>query len=141
MEYQVSGPAHAAPEEVWRLFVDVERWPQLTKSIREVRRVDTGPFQVGSEAIIRQPGSPRARWRVTELEQGRSFRWETSYTGVTVIGIHRVDPTDQGSEITLTLRLRGPMAGVVGALTGRRTQRNITMELAGFQRTAEPARG
>jgi uncharacterized membrane protein len=137
MEYQVSGPASAPAENVWRLFVDVERWPQLTKSVREVHRVDSGPFQVGSEAVIRQPGIPRARWRVTELEPGRSFVWETSYTGVTVVGVHRVDPAEQGSTVTLTVRLRGPMAGVVGALTGRRTQRNITMEMEGFQRTAE----
>ncbi len=73
--------ADAPPEDVWRLFVDVERWPQLTKSLTEVRRLDRGPFQVGSEAMVRQAGGPMGRWRVTELEPGRSFSWESSSAG------------------------------------------------------------
>lgn len=141
MEREVSTHADAAPEDVWGLFVDVERWPEMTKSIREVRRLDSGPLLVGSEAVIRQPGLPRARWRVTELEPGRSFVWESSSGGVTSVGGHAVDADGQGSIITLTLRLHGPMAGVVEALVGRRAQRNMTMEMEGFRRTAESGRG
>jgi uncharacterized membrane protein len=141
MEHQVSTHADAPPEEVWRLFVDVERWPQLTKSLTEVRRLDSGPFRVGSEAVVRQPGLPRARWRVTELEPGRSFVWETSAAGVTTTGGHAVAADGQGTVITISLRLRGPLAGVAGALMSRRSLRNITMEMEGFRRTAESGRG
>jgi len=56
MKYRVSTPAAAPPEDVWRLFVDVEHWPDMTKSLRAVQRVDSGPFQVGSEAVIRATG-------------------------------------------------------------------------------------
>jgi hypothetical protein len=48
-----------------------------------------------------------------------------------------VAPDDAGSVITLTLDLHGPLSGVVGALTGRSTVKNITMEMEGFRRTAE----
>ena len=71
---QVDAPA----DDVWRLFVDVERWPELTESMREVSRIDSGPLRLGSEALIKQPGLARARWKVTELEPGRSFTWETA---------------------------------------------------------------
>jgi uncharacterized membrane protein len=140
MEYRVSTPAAASPEDVWRLFVDVERWPDMTRSLRAVRRVDGGPFQVGSEAIVRATGQPRARWRVTEMEPGRSFVWQTRVGAVTTVGAHIVDPDAQGSVITSTLGLHGPAAGLVGALMGRLIQRNITMEVEGFKHAAEADR-
>jgi uncharacterized protein YndB with AHSA1/START domain len=83
MEHSLTTTVDAPPEQVWQLFVDVERWPEMNKSISEARRTDSGPLRVGSEAIIKQRRLPRARWRVTELEPGRSFIWETTTGGVT----------------------------------------------------------
>ena len=137
MEQQVSTHADAPPDDVWRLFVDVERWPQLTESLSEVRRLDSGPLAVGSEATVKQSSGRQARWRVTEMEPGRSFTWESNAGLVTIIGVHAVAPDGEGSVITLSLDLRGPLSGVVGALTGRSTVKNITMEIEGFRRTAE----
>jgi uncharacterized membrane protein len=140
MEDRVTTAVDAAPEQVWPLFVDVERWPEMTKSIREVRRVDSGPLRVGSEAIIKQPRLARARWRVTELEPGRSFTWETTTGGVTTVGGHIVEPARPGSTITLTLSLRGPLAPLVYAVMGRLSHRYLTMEMEAFRRTAESVR-
>ena len=139
MEHRVTSPVDAAPEQVWPLFVNVQRWPEMTRSISEVRRLDSGPLQVGSEAIVKQPRLPRARWRVTELVPGRSFIWEMTSGGVTAVGGHIVEAAGQGSEITLTLRLHGPMARLMDAVVGRLSQRNLEMELDGFRRTAESA--
>ena len=92
---------------------------------------------MGSEATVKQSSGRQARWRVTEMEPGRSFTWESKAGLVTIIGVHAVAPDGEGSVITLTLDLRGPLSGVVGALTGRSTVKNITMEMEGFRRTAE----
>lgn len=132
---QVDAPA----DDVWRLFVDVERWPELTESMREVSRIDSGPLRLGSEALIKQPGLARARWKVTELEPGRSFTWETATAGVTSVGAHLVEPGEGGSTITLSLRQTGPMARLVGWLLGSRINRYLSMELEGFRRGAESA--
>jgi uncharacterized membrane protein len=140
MEHRVTITVDAPPEQVWRLFVDVERWPEMTTSIREVRRMDSGPLQVGSEAIIEQPRLPRACWRVTELEPGRSFTWETTTGGVTTTGGHIVEPNGQGSTITLTLRLHGSFARLVYAFVGRLSRRYLSMEMEGFRRAAESVR-
>jgi uncharacterized membrane protein len=137
MEYSVSAAVAAAPDEIWRLFVDVQRWPQMTQSISDVRLADDGPLRVGSSAVIKQPGLPRARWQVTELEPGRSFTWQTTTPGVTTAGVHLVEPDGAGSKVTLILRMSGPLAGVLHAMTRRISERNVTMELAGFKRTAE----
>jgi len=136
----VTTSADAPPEQVWLLFVDVERWPEMTKSIRKVRRADDGPIRVGSEAIVWQPRLPRARWRVTELEPGRSFVWETTSGGVTTSGGHLVEANGQGSVITLTLRIYGPFAWLVYAVLGRLSRRYLLMEMEGFRRAAESAR-
>jgi uncharacterized membrane protein len=141
MEHHASTAAAASPEQVWALLVDVERWPEITKSISTARRVDEGPLRVGSEAIIEQPRLPRARWRVTELEPGHSFTWETSARGLTTVGGHIVDPDSQGSRLTLTLSMHGPLARPLYALTSRLSRRYLTMEMEGFRRTAESAPG
>jgi hypothetical protein len=133
MEFRVTETADVSPSQVWRSFVDVEHWPELTPSMREVRRVDSGPLRVGSEAIIKQPGMARTRWRVTELEPDRSFAWETHVGGVTAVGGHLVEPAGPGSTITLTLSQSGPLAGIVGVLMGRLIRRNLALELEGFR--------
>jgi uncharacterized membrane protein len=137
MEYTVSTAVAAPPDEIWRLFVDVQRWPQMTQSISDVRLVDGGPLRVGSRAVIKQPGLPRARWQVTELEPGRSFTWQTAAPGWNADGVHLVEPDEAGSKVTLILRMSGPLAGILHAMTRRISERNVTMELAGFKRTAE----
>jgi uncharacterized membrane protein len=139
MEYRVTATAGAPPAEVYRLFIDVERWPELTQSMRSVRRLDDGPIRVGSEAKVSQPRLPSARWRVTELEPDRRFTWETTAGGVTTVGDHLVESDRAGSRITLALSMRGPLSGVMGLLMGGVARRYAAMELEGFRAAADTA--
>jgi len=139
MEYRVSATAGAPPAQVYRLFIDVERWPELTRSMRSVRLLDDGPIRVGSEAVVSQPRLPSSRWRVTELEPDRRFTWQTGASGVSTVGDHRVEPDGDGSRITLTLRLSGPLSGVMALLMGGIARRYLAMELEGFRSAADAA--
>ena len=139
MEYRVTATAGAPPAQVYRLFIDVERWPELTQSMRSVRRLDDGPIRVGSEAKVSQPRLPSARWRVTELEPDRRFTWETTAGGVTTVGDHLVESDGAGSRITLALSMRGPLSGVMGLLMGGVARRYAAMELEGFRSAAVTA--
>jgi uncharacterized membrane protein len=139
MEYRVTATAGAPPAQVYRLFIDVERWPELTQSMRSVRRLDAGPLRVGSEAKVSQPRLPSARWRVTELAPDRRFTWETSAGGVVTVGDHLVEPDGTGSVITLTVRLHGPLSGVAALLMGGIARRYVAMELEGFRSAADAA--
>jgi hypothetical protein len=58
---------------------------------------------------------------------------------VTTSGGHVVVADGQGSVVTLTLRLNGPLARVVDVLMGRMARRNLSIELDGFRRAAESA--
>jgi uncharacterized membrane protein len=139
MEHRVSATVGASPAAVYQLFIDIERWPDLSASTRSVRRLDSGPLRVGSEAVVKQPRLPSARWRVTELDPDRSFVWETRSGGVTTVGDHRVEPDGTGSTITITLRTHGPLAGVVDLLVNGVARRHVAMELEGFRSAAAAA--
>ena len=137
MDIKLTMSVKAPAERVWEQFLDVERWPQMTKSISEVRRLQDGPLQVGSQAIIKQPGLPRARWQVTELDPGHSFTWQTSSGGVTTAGSHLVEGNGSGSTVMLGLRQHGPLAWLAAVLYGRKTRRFLSMEIEGFRNAAE----
>jgi uncharacterized membrane protein len=128
----------AAPvERVWALTLDIESWPSLTPTMREVKRLDDGPLRVGSRARVRQPAQHAAIWTVTELEQGESFVWETRVWGLRMIGGHRLVPVRTGCQNMLTVDLEGRGAGLIGALLGSQIRRAITTENEGFRRAAE----
>ena len=140
-EHRITTAVDTRPEEVWSLLTDVERWPTMIESYESVRRLDSGPLRVGSEAIVKQPRLPWARWTVTQLQPGRSFAWETASPGITTAGGHLVEPHEQGAMITLTLRQHGPLAWIAQLLLGRRIRRYLSKEMDGFRRTAESVPG
>jgi len=118
----------APPRLVWEVLVDVGRWPEWTPTILSVKRLDVGPFQVGSRAKVRQPRLPAATWEVTELEDGRDFTWEAKGPGMKTIARHEVVPDLTGALVTLSIEQTGPMGAVAAMVWRRLTQRYIEVE-------------
>ena len=58
MEQFVTVEISAAPDQVWGVLTDVERWSEWTETVTRVQRLDDGPLREGSRARISQPGSP-----------------------------------------------------------------------------------
>ena len=128
----------AAPSErVWKVMIDVERWPEWTKSMETIRRLDGGPFAIGSSAWISQPKLRPGVWTVTQLEAGRSFTWSASGPGFRVFGSHVVEPTESGSRVTLSIRFEGLLGGIVGRLLRKLNVEYMDMEAAGLKRRSE----
>jgi uncharacterized membrane protein len=137
VEYETSVTIAAPPELVWQLTLDVESWPAHTPTMTSVRRLDSGPLRVGSEAEIKQPGRRPARWRVTELVPGRVFAWATTALGVTCVGEHLVEQDAAGCRLVLRIRLSGRLAGPAGAVSARRMRTYLRLEAEGFRRAAQ----
>ncbi|HZU74043.1 MAG TPA: SRPBCC family protein [Acidimicrobiales bacterium] len=137
MEKEAAVAVQAPTDAIWAVVVDVERWPEVTPSMTEVRRLDDGELRPGSKARIRQPGFAPAQWEVTVVDPPRIFTWVSSAPGVRTVAEHEIRSTPGGSELVLRLRQSGPLAPVVRAVYGRRIRRFLEQEAAGLAGAAE----
>lgn len=101
---------------VWNVTIAVENWPLWCPTVRELQRLDSGPFELGSRARIRQPMQPESVWTVTAFESGRCFHWETRRRGLRMIGSHQVQQTADGTLNHLGLLAEGPLATLLGPI-------------------------
>ena len=104
----------APPPAVWRETVDIARWPEWAPTVTGARRLDGGPFRLGSRAAVRQPAQPEATWTVTELVPGERFSWETARPGLRMRATHALAPDGDGTRNTLRLEATGALATVFG---------------------------
>jgi hypothetical protein len=106
--------------------------------MNSVERLDDGPLRVGSRARLRQPGMPALVWQVSELREHEEFTWETASPGVRTVARHAIGANPDGTtRIALSVEQTGPLAGLVGLLTGRRTRRYLGYEAAALKAAAE----
>ena len=87
----------APADVVWRVYADVERWPDWTASMDEVTFVRGDALADGAEVRIKQPRLPRVTWVVTELRPGASWTWEARSPGALTVARHVVTATDDGT--------------------------------------------
>jgi uncharacterized membrane protein len=127
----------APPARVWEVLVDVGRWPERIPTVDAVERLDEGPLVVGSRTRLRQPRLPEAVWTVTEVDEGRSFAWESRSPGVAISAGHRVEPHGDATRLTLSVAISGPIAPVGWLMTKGLTRRYVETEAASIKRVAE----
>jgi uncharacterized membrane protein len=130
----------ADPASAWAAITDIRSWPRWTASVTSVELLDDGPLRLGSRARVKQPGMQPLVWEVTEFRDGEEFSWTNRSPGVRTVGRHLVRRNDDGStRITLELSQTGPLAGIIGALFGRRNVRYLDLESAGLKAASEEA--
>jgi uncharacterized protein YndB with AHSA1/START domain len=138
MDFEISVSIDAPLERVWSVLTDVERWPEWTASMRSVTYAYGAKVAVGSKVRIEQPKLPAMVWEVTQVEARRSFSWMAKSGGITTLAVHRVSPGPRdGIVVSLGLRQRGPLAGLVGILTARLTRQYVQMEAQGLKQRCE----
>lgn len=135
--FRITVDIAAPPSRVWEVVSDVERWPEWTRSVREVRRLGEGPLGVGSRILIRQPAFPPALWKVTGLEPGKGFMWTSGAPGLRVVANHRVEASPSGTVATLSLELQGLFGNIFGRMTKEITERYLAMEAEGLRQRAQ----
>jgi uncharacterized membrane protein len=138
-EYRVVVDSNAPPERVFAVLCDVERWPEWTATMTDVKRLDGGPFTVGSRVQVKQPKLSSAVWEVTELDE-RGFRWVARSPGVMTKAGHLVEANGDGSRITLSLQFSGFLGPLVARLYRNLCQRYLATEAEGLRKCAESSR-
>ena len=127
-----------APRDVvWAVTEAVERWPEWTPTVRAARRVDDGPFEVGSSAVLRQPGLPEAEWRVTSLVRGEHFTWEAEVRGIRMVATHDLADRGTGTVCTLRIELTGLAVTLLGPLVSLSVRRALRRENRGLKAESE----
>ena len=138
MEFRREIEIDAAPERVWAVMRDVERWHEWTASVTSVRLAGGGPLRAGARAWIKQPKFPPALWQATEVDDaGRSFTWISRAPGMRVIGRHSVVARGSGSQAQLSLRYEGLLGPFFARMTLGITERYLDLEAAGLKRRSE----
>lgn len=127
----------APPEKVWQVMTEVEKWPEWTKSVTSVMKLDEGPLARGSRVRIQQPKAPAAVWIVTEFAAGSFFQWETSSPAIQSVARHRVEPEGDGTRVTLEVEQSGLFAAILSRWLKRLSRRFIDMEAAGLKARSE----
>jgi hypothetical protein len=138
--FSISVDIAAPPERVWPIMRDGTRWPEWTPTVTKIVLLDQGPLRVGSRARIHQPKLPPALWRVTHLEEGRSFTWVSKSPGSLVTASHSVEPCAAGSRVSLSIRFDGLLAGLLARMTRNLNLRYLDLEAEGLTARAEGRR-
>lgn len=125
---------------VWRVYTDVERWPQWMESMDHVDLAASGgaiegePLQLGSQVWISQPRLPSATWEVTELTPGRSWTWVSRSPGATSTATHRLTAIDAATtRVDTSLEMTGLLGALAGRLISARARRYLAMEAEGLR--------
>lgn len=138
MHFETTVEIDAPHDRVWATMADVERWPEWTASMRELKILDGTTIALGSRVRIVMPRLPTLVWEVTEFEPGASFTWRGASRGVATIGTHSVRAT-AASRVAVTLGIResGPLAPVTGLLLPGLIRRYVQMEADGLKHRCE----
>lgn len=123
---------------VWDVYTDVERWPEWTASVTDLRALDGPGIAVGKRFEIKQPRLPKLVWEITEVEAGASWTWVQRSPGGLTVARHDVIPKPTGgSHVRQQVDQRGPVGVVVALLMRRMTRRYLDLEGAGLKAHVE----
>ena len=126
---------------VWAVTTDVERWPAWTPTVTSVRRVDDGPFGLGSVVRIKQPAQPAAEWTVSAWVPGARFVWGTQRTGLQIEAAHELFPDGAGTRNVLRVEASGALAVLLGPLLRPLVRRALRQENQGLKARCEAIAG
>jgi uncharacterized protein YndB with AHSA1/START domain len=127
----------APPESVWRVTVDIERWPEWTPTVTSATRLDSGALRLGSRARLSQPMQPPGEWVVTRFEPMRAFAWETHRRGLRMCGTHELHPEGNGTGNVLHVDAEGVLAVLLWPLLRVALRRALADENRGLKQRCE----
>lgn len=135
-DYQKSKQALAPPERVWRIWSDVSTWPTWNPDVAAVAL--DGPFTTGTRGTMTTRSGGRHAITLEAVQPGRSFRLETNAVPGARFAFHcEIQPSGQGSLISQSITMRGPLAPVFSAMMGRRIAESFEPILTGLKDAVE----
>src|SRR2546430_14430092 len=102
----------ASPVTVWRVWSDVNHWPDWNPDMNE-SRLD-GQLKLGATGMINTKAGGKHDVVVTHYEEGRSFELDSTALSATKMAIRAtITPSGSGSRIPPAFEPRGLLAPIV----------------------------
>ena len=112
--------------------------PTGRRPLWAARRLDQGPFDVGSAALLTLPRVPPSTWTVTALTRNERFSWETHVRGIRMIATHEMAPIDDRQTQSLVrIEMLGPIVTLLWPVFRFAGRRQLEQENAGLKRRCE----
>ncbi|TMG65750.1 MAG: hypothetical protein E6H82_09840 [Chloroflexi bacterium] len=128
----------APPATVWRVWSDVNRWPEWNPDMKE-SRLD-GPLKLGATGMINTKSGGKHDVVVTHFQDGRSFELESTALPGTKMAIRAtIAPSGAGTRISQGFEPRGLLAPLLGPMMSGQILKTFNAVLDGLKRKVETA--
>src|SRR5256885_8677636 len=128
----------APPATVWRVWSDINRWPEWNPDMKE-SRLD-GPLKLGATGMINTKSGGKHDVVVTHFQDGRSFELESTALPGTKMAIRAtIAPSGAGTRISQGFEPRGLLAPLVGPMMSGHILKTFNAVLDGLKRKVETA--
>ena len=126
----------AVPEQVWRLWADVTRWPEWNGDIEQIEL--DGSFAAGGRIVMTPIGQEAIELRIAEAVEPELFVDQADLGDVVVRTTHRVERVGDGrSRVTYRMEISGPAADTLGPQLGPEISADFPETLAALVARAE----
>jgi len=124
----------AAPETVWDVLADVERWPDWNPDVKSATL--DGAFAEGSRFRWKS-GPSRIRSTVEASERPRVAGWSGKTLGARAAHLWLLEPTAGGTRVTTRESMSGPVPRLLTGSMKRTLEKSLDAWLARMATAAE----
>src|SRR5262249_12717683 len=126
----------ARPEQVWRLWEDVDGWPEWNGDIEQIEL--DGSFAAGARIVMTPIGEEAIELRIAEAVEPVLFVDEADFGDILVRTTHRVERLESArSRVTYRMEITGPAADTLGPELGPAISGDFSETLAALVARAE----
>jgi hypothetical protein len=120
--FTVRAPLEAAWEHLGR----VEEWPRWATHIRQATVEPRGALGPATRGTFKLSNGVRTTFRMVEFHPHRSWKWNGSFLGATIIYDHVFEPVAPGeTRIRFTVDSTGGLTPLLGGIFGWIYRRNL----------------
>lgn len=125
----------ATPAKIFQLYENIESWRSWDPEVADVHLPDG--LKVGSTGWLKPRAGPKAKIRVSEVTQGRSFTVESALPLCRMTFNHQLKAGPNQTEATHWAEFFGPLSFIFRRLIGKQIKASLPQTMLGLKRACE----